>query len=327
MKAKIAILGSHSFSGNAYAAQVLVNEPCITTSRSSRLLPQFDSRVKTNFQEQKLVWNINHDSKKIIKMLQENGTTTIVNFAAQSMVGQSWQNPEDWYEANVLSLAKFVMRIRNETDVNKFVHFTTPEVYGSTNGWIKENFDFAPTTPYAISRAAGDWHLRALFEQFDFPAIFTRAANVYGEHQQLYRIVPKVILCALTGKKLPLQGAGKSIRSFIHISDVNKALDLIVSSGRAGETYHISTRELVTIRELVQKIADHLNIELKNLVELSPDRPGKDLAYKLDSEKIRSEFNWSDDVDLGEGLKRTIAWVERNLHELKQMSTEYIHRK
>lgn len=327
MKAKIAILGSHSFSGNAYAAQVLVNEPCITISRSSRLLPQFDSRVKTNFQEQKLVWNINHDSKKIIKVLQENRTTTIVNFAAQSMVGQSWQNPEDWYEANVLSLAKFVMKIRNETDVNKFVHFTTPEVYGSTNGWIKENFDFAPATPYAISRAAGDWHLRALFEQFDFPAIFTRTANVYGEHQQLYRIVPKVILCALTGKKLPLQGAGKSIRSFIHISDVNKALDLIVSSGIAGETYHISTRELVTIRELVQKIADHLNVELKDLVELSPDRPGKDFAYKLDSEKVRSELDWSDDVDLGEGLKRTIAWVEKNLHELEQMSTEYIHRK
>ena len=327
MKAKIAILGSHSFSGNAYAAQVLANEPCITVSRSLELLPQFDARLKTNFQEQKLVWNINHDSTEIIKMLQENGTTTIMNFAAQSMVGQSWLNPEDWYEANLLSLAKFVKRIRNETDVNKFVHFTTPEVYGSTNGWIKENFDFAPTTPYAISRAAGDWHLRALFEQVDFPVIFTRAANVYGEHQQLYRIVPKVILCAFTRKKLPLQGGGKSIRSFIHISDVNKALDLIVSSGIAGESYHISTRELVTIHELVQKIAEYLNVELNDLVELTPDRAGKDFAYKLDSEKIRSELNWSDAINLGEGLKRTISWVERNLQELEQMSTEYIHRK
>jgi dTDP-glucose 4,6-dehydratase len=327
MKAKIAILGSHSFSGNAYAAQVLKNEPCITVSRSSDLLPQFDARLKTNFQEQKLVWNMNHDSNEIIKRLQENGTTTIVNFAAQSMVGQSWQNPEDWYEANVLSLAKFVKRIQNETDINKFVHFTTPEVYGSTKGWIKESFNFAPTTPYAISRAAGDWHLRALFEQIDFPVIFTRAANVYGEHQQLYRIVPKVILCALTRKKLPLQGGGKSIRSFIHISDVNKALDLIVSSGRAGESYHISTRELVPIRELVQRIAESLNVELKDLIEVTPDRPGKDFAYKLDSEKIRSELFWKDEVDLGEGLKRTIAWVERNLKELGQMTTEYVHRK
>ena len=327
MNAKIAIVGSHSFSGNAYAAHILTNEPCITISRSSELSPQFDARLKNNFQEQKLVWNLNHDSREIIKALQENGTTTIVNFAAQSMVGQSWLNPEDWYEANVLSLAKFVKKIRNETDVNKFVQFTTPEVYGSTDGWIKESFDFAPTTPYAISRAAGDWHLRALFEQMDFPVIFTRAANVYGEHQQLYRIVPKVILCALMRKKFPLQGGGRSIRSFIHISDVNTALDLIVSSGIAGESYHISTRELVTIRELVQKIAEYLNVELKDLVELTPDRPGKDFAYKLDSQKIRSELNWNDEVNLSEGLKRTIAWVERNLKELGQMTTEYIHRK
>jgi dTDP-glucose 4,6-dehydratase len=243
------------------------------------------------------------------------------------MVGQSWQTPEDWYEANIVSFSKFMNRLRNETDIEKFIHFTTPEVYGSTDGWIRESFNFAPNTPYAISRASGDWHLRALYENFDFPVIFTRAANVYGECQQLYRIVPKVIISALTGKKFPLQGGGKSLRSFIHISDVSAALDKIVTAGRIGETYHISTNELITIHDLVQKIASIMNVNLPDLVEVTADRPGKDFAYQLNSEKIRTELSWTDEISLDKGLERTIAWAEQNLEELRIMSTEYIHRK
>jgi dTDP-glucose 4,6-dehydratase len=325
MKTKIAIIGSHSFSGNAYASHILEKQQCLTISRSPSLMTQFDARTKSSFQELRMVWNLNDDSTQIVKALQENGTTTIVNFAAQSMVGQSWQYPQDWYEANVASFAKFVNRIRLETDVTRFIQFTTPEVYGSTEGWIKENFNFSPNTPYAISRAAGDWHLKALFEHFGFPVIFTRAANVYGEHQQLYRIVPKAILGALTGRKLPLQGGGKSIRSFIHVDDVNSALDQIVSSGVIGETYHISTEELVTISDLVQRITARLSVNFSDLIELTPDRPGKDFAYQLDSEKIRTELMWSDKVSLDDGIERTISWVKSNLSALQNMPTEYIH--
>ncbi len=327
MTTKIAIIGSHSFSGNSFAAHVLKNKSCLTVSRSPRLSPQFDARLDGNFSDEKIVWNVNDDSSEVIKAIQTNKVNTAVNFAAQSMVGQSWNYPEDWYQANVESLAKFVNRLRNETEVERYIHFTTPEVYGSTEGWIKESFNFAPNTPYAVSRAAGDWHLRALHENFNFPVIFTRAANVYGEHQQLYRIVPKVILSALTGKKIPLQGGGKSIRSFIHISDVNTALNRVVTSGKIGETYHISTNELITIHDLVQKIATRMNVDLDNLVEMAPDRQGKDFAYQLDSEKIRTELGWRDEINLDQGIDRTIAWVERNLEALRDMTAEYIHRK
>jgi dTDP-glucose 4,6-dehydratase len=161
-KTRIAIIGSHSFSGNAYAAHVLENEACLTVSRSKKLPAHYESRKKSNFPEQKIVWNLNHDANEVIKAIQKNKITTIVNFAAQSMVGQSWVTPEDWYETNVVSLSKFINRLQNETTIEKFIHFTTPEVYGSTEGWVTENFDFAPNTPYAISRAAGDWHLRAM---------------------------------------------------------------------------------------------------------------------------------------------------------------------
>ena len=139
--------------------------------------------------------------------------------------------------------------------------------------------------------------------------------------------MPRVILSALTGKKLPLQGGGKSIRSFIHISDVNNALDLITTSGKIGESYHISTNELITIHELVQKIASKMNVNFEKLVEVTADRPGKDYAYKLNSEKIRTELGWSDEVNLNQGLDRTIEWVNRNLSELRNMPTEYSHRR
>ena len=327
MTTKIAIIGSHSFSGNSYAAHALKNESCLTVSRSPRLLPQFDARLDGKSSEEKLVWNVNEDSSEVIKAIQKSKIKTVVNFAAQSMVGQSWNSPEDWYQANVVSLAKFANRLRNETEIEKFIHFTTPEVYGSTEGWVKESFAFAPATPYAISRASGDWHLKALYENFNFPVVFTRAANVYGENQQLYRIVPRVILSALTGKKLPLQGGGRSIRSFIHISDVNRAIDQIVNLGKIGDTYHISTNELITIHDLVQKIASKMNVNFNQLVEVTPDRPGKDYAYQLDSAKIRTDLSWNEEVSLDEGLDRTIAWVETNLVELRKMPTEYVHRR
>jgi dTDP-glucose 4,6-dehydratase len=329
MTGKIAIIGSNSFSGNSFAAHLLEQQGCLSISRSSDLNPTLDRREKSTqiMEERRLIWNLNENSDHVIDAFQKEEITTVVNFAAQSMVGQSWLSPEDWYQANVVSLAKILNRIRLETGVKKFVQFTTPEVYGSTEGWIKESFDFKPNTPYAISRAASDWHLKALNEKFGFPVIFTRAANVYGEGQPLYRIVPKVILFGLLGRKIPLQGGGKSVRSFIHISDVNNALDLVIENGVLGNTYHISTKELVSIIQLVEIIAKKLSISLDDLVEMVDDRPGKDFAYQLDSQKIREELKWKDQISLDEGLDQTISWVEDNLDKLRKIPTDYTHRK
>jgi dTDP-glucose 4,6-dehydratase len=324
---KIAIIGSHSFSGNSYAAHVLRREEVLTISRSHELSKVFEARSGDEFKEQKLIWNLNKDSSHVIRAIQNNNIEIIVNFAAQSMVAESWVNPEDWYQTNVVSFSKFLNRLRNETEVKKFVHFSTPEVYGSTQGWVKESFNFAPTTPYAISRASSDWHLKALYENFDFPIIFSRAANVYGQYQKLYRIIPKVIISALTGKKVSLHGGGNSIRSFIHIHDINNALDKIISHGKFGESYHISTNELITIQALVERIAHKLNMKFSELVEETPDRPGKDFAYQLDSEKIRTQLSWKDSITLDEGLESTIFWIENNLSVLKKMPAEYVHRK
>jgi dTDP-glucose 4,6-dehydratase len=270
---------------------------------------------------------LNKNPEIVSKIVKQHEVEVIVNFAAQSMVAQSWEYPTDWYQTNLVSLASMCQSLISEKTIKKFIHFTTPEVYGSTEGWLNETFEFAPSTPYAISRAAGDWHLRCLFDNYGFPVVFTRAANVYGPGQQLYRVIPRTILSALLGKKVPLHGGGKSIRSFIHMNDVSSALEAITSGGNNGDTYHISTNQVVSIYDLIHNIAHLLNANIEEIIEIESERPGKDFAYQLASEKLRSELDWEDKVDLNEGLSETIEWVKLNLNELANLPINYEHKR
>jgi dTDP-glucose 4,6-dehydratase len=199
-------------------------------------------------------------------------------------------------------------------------------VYGSTNGWIKESFNFAPSTPYAVSRAACDLHLMSFLKAYNFPVVFTRAANVYGPGQQLYRIIPRTILYARLGKKMKLHGGGLSTRSFIHMDDVSSATYKIAMDGVSGESYHISTNDTITIRGLVEKICELTKTNFTDLVEMSEDRLGKDQAYLLDSEKLRENFKWQENINLEQGLIDTLSWVDNNIEILKGLPDEYIHK-
>jgi dTDP-glucose 4,6-dehydratase len=326
----ILVLGSNSFSGSSFVDHLLTaGHKVIGVSRSVEILSVF-SLYKNNKNFKNFTFkqvDLNSDIKSIAEIVSKNQVEFIFNFAAQSMVAQSWDSPEHWYQTNVIGLSKLCKLLIKEKSIKKFVHFTTPEVYGSTSGWLKESFNFAPSTPYAISRAAGDWHLKALFENDGFPVIFTRAANVYGSGQQLYRIIPKTILSALTGKKLSLHGGGKSIRSFIHINDVSTALTAIMNSGEVGQSYHISTNEIISIFDLVQELATLLGVQVNDLIEQGPERAGKDFAYQLSSEKIRSELGWRDEVTLVKGLEDTLDWAKSNLDTLKALPDTYEHKR
>ena len=160
-----------------------------------------------------------------------------------------------------------------------------------------------------------------------FPVKFTRAANVYGAGQPLYRIIPRTVFSMLTPNKLQLHGGGKSIRSFIHIEDVNTALVKIMAHGKVGEDYHISTNKLISIQDLVKKICELTEQNFNEKVEVAPDRPGKDQAYTLDSEKLRSELNWEDQISLTHGLEKVVTWASKNIYELRKQSLTYIHKK
>jgi len=325
------VIGSNSFTGSHFISYLLSKGiRCVGISRSKELEAPFlaykwskkSSEIYDFYQ-----YDVNNNIQEIVDLIEDKKFTHIVNFAAQSMVGQSWTYPEDWYQTNIVSLSKLINKIKDFSFIKRYLSVTTPEVYGSTNGWIKENFNFHPSTPYAISRAAQDLHLKALYENFSFPVIFTRAANVYGPGQSLYRIIPRAIIEALTGGKLVLDGGGKSLRSFIHAQDVASATLKISLKGKVGSSYHISGKESIYIKDVVRLVAKSCEVEMNGFVEIGPDRKGKDSAYLLDSVKLREELNWEDKIILTEGLEETLQWSKDNLKFLTNYTREYVHKK
>ncbi len=329
MSAPVLVLGSNSFSGASFCDFVAASgRDVIATSRSDEpheaLLPYKWRKNPGSVRFRRI--DINHDLDTLDAILREEKPTHIVNFAAQSMVGESWANPDHWMMTNVVSTVRLHERLRRHDRLERYVHVTTPEVYGSTEGWVKEDCPFNPSTPYAVSRAAGDMSLRTYFQTHQFPVLFTRAANVYGPGQQLYRIIPRTIVAAMGGQKLKLDGGGKSVRVFIHMTDVSDATMKIAENGTLGQTYHISGYELVSIRQLVEMILVRLGKRFEDCVEIGPERPGKDTAYTLDSVKIRSELGWRDAIGLEQGVGDVIAWAERFGQAIGRLPTRYEHR-
>ena len=324
----ILVVGSNSFSGATFADFALQQGArVIGTSRSNEPIDAFlpyKWHDHANFTFYPL--DLNNHLAEITALLHEVKPAYVVNFAAQSMVGESWQNPGDWYMTNVLSTIKFHDELRKCDFLNRYVHISTPEVYGSCSGFVAEDFPFNPSTPYAVSRAAADMSLRTFRSAYNFPVVTTRAANVYGPGQQLYRIIPRSILFILLGRKLQLHGGGVSSRSFIHMRDVCDATYKIMQYGNDGDTYHISTNEVVSIRSLVESICIKLDVKFDDHVEIVGERMGKDSAYHLDSYKLRAELGWQDHIALGQGLDECIAWVKNNFEVLKAQHYDYLHK-
>lgn len=326
---KIVVLGSNSFSGSHFVNHALTTGYSVLgVSRSPEVDKEFRAYAENprlsafNF----LQANLRFDLEEISKTLKDYKPAYVVNFAAQSMVGESWNHPEDWYHTNVVALSSLASILSKIDSLIKYVHVTTPEVYGSTPDWIPEGTDFNPSTPYAVSRAAGDMHMRIMHEHTGLPVVFTRAANVFGPGQQLYRVIPKAFLSALLGRPFELHGGGLSRRSFIHISDVSRATLTLAEHGVVGQEYHISTKELVTIRDVVEKAYSIAGAGFQAHAAQVEDRLGKDAGYFLDSTKIREATGWNTLISLDDGLKQTFDWVVSNLDSFSNMSWDYLHK-
>lgn len=337
-KNKFLVIGCNSFSGSNFVKELLLSDyEVLGVSRSKntekiflpflweRNIKKFPSGTKNyNFEQ----IDLNCDLSKLISIIESYKPQYIINLAAQGMVAESWLSPLDWYQTNVISQVALHDELRKMKFIKKYLHVTTPEVYGSTDsGWIKENFHFAPSTPYAVSRASCDLHLMSFFKAYNFPVVFTRAANVYGSGQQLYRIIPRTMLSALTGESMELHGGGISERAFIHISDVAKASIKIALDAQPGSSWHISSNQKIRIRDLVEKIFNFESKEdFSKVVKIVNERLGKDQSYLLDSSKIRSYFNWNDEISLENGLADTFRWVKNNLSIMKNLSWSYEHK-
>lgn len=329
---RIVVIGSNSFSGASFVSHCLHEGwEVLGTSRSTEAHPVFlpyrwqrTEEEQTRFCFRQL--DLNHDTTALLDTIAEFGASYIVNFAAQSMVAESWEHPEHWYQTNVVANVRLHDGLRKMSKLKKYVHISTPEVYGSCSGDVREDAPFNPSTPYAASRAACDLHLQTFLKNYGFPVVFTRAANVFGPGQQLYRIIPRTLLGLALGKKLQLHGGGHSVRSFIFIDDVSEGTLRAALRGEPGDVFHLSTKRTISIRDLVALMCDQAGVLFEDFVEIIADRPGKDSAYLLDATLARTKLGWQDRVSLEDGVAMTRQWVDANLPTLREQPLQYIHK-
>lgn len=323
----IIVLGSNSFSGSHFVNFLLKkNYKVIAVSRSEEnpqyYLPYEIKNKKKIFYK----FSIGKDTNKILKLIKRYKPKYLINYGSQSMVGESWLNPEDWFKTNSLNLPILYKKIFELKILKRLIHISTPEVYGSKKHKLKENTLYEPSTPYAVSRTTVDYYLKILNDNFNYPFIILRASNVYGEYQRLYRIIPKTIDFFYNKKKIPLHGGGKSIRSFIHISDVCEATYIAMKKGKNGEIYHISSDNFISIKKLLIKISKILNVNFFKYTINTKDRKGKDIYYRLSSNKLK-KLGWIPKIKLTDGIDRVIKWYKKNRKNFKENDYIYIHKK
>ena len=325
---RFCVIGSNSFSGASFVAGALrEGAEVLGISRSPEADPVFlpyrwGNAERFTFRQ----LDLNRDIDAVDAAIRDFRPKYVVNFAAQGMVAQSWSRPEHWYQTNTVAMAKLHERLRATDFLKKFVQASTPEVYGNTSGLVKEGAPFNPSTPYAISKAACDMNLLAYHRAYKFPVVFTRSANVCGPAQALYRIIPKTVLCVLTGQRLRLEGGGTSVRSFIHIDDVTDATLRAAREGVPGSVFHLSTPRNQTIREVVEEVCRQLGASFADSVEVVGARLGQDAAYLLDSTAARTRLGWAPRRSVEDAIADIIGWTKKNLARLRELPAEYIHK-
>lgn len=252
-------------------------------------------------------------NEEIVKFVfEEYEITHVINFAAESHVDRSILDSEVFFSSNVLGTNVLLVNAKN-FEVKKFIQISTDEVYGSlgAEGYFEETTPIHPNSPYAASKASADLIALAFHHTYQLPVVVTRCSNNYGPYQFPEKLIPLMIINALNNKKLPVYGDGLNVRDWIYVLDHNRAIDLVLENGRAGEVYNIGASTEMKNIDIVKHILKKLN-KSDNLIEYVKDRPGHDRRYAINSSKIRNEIGWEPSFNFGNALEATINWYIEN---------------
>jgi len=240
-----------------------------------------------------------------------NDVDFIINFAAETHVDRSVSNPRPFIESNFIGAFTLLEAVRRYNQKVKLIHISTDEVYGDIIiGSFKEGDRLRPSSPYSASKAAADLLIHAYHRTYGVNAIIIRCTNNFGPYQFPEKLIPKTIIRAKLGLKIPIYGSGKNIRDWIYVVDHCRAIELLMEKGAPGEIYNISSgNELMNI-EVVKKILKIMD-KGEEYIEFVEDRPGHDIRYSLDSTKIRN-LGWKPIYSFEEALKKTVKWYLDN---------------
>ncbi len=327
---KIVVIGSNSFSGSDFIDHALMETNYFvhgisrSPEKTSLFLPYKENANIKRFSFHQM--DLNQNMMKLKKFLLDIKPEYIINFAAQSEVGPSWEHPEQWFMTNAVAIARLGNLLKDQSWLERYVQISTPEIYGTCEGFVNESAPMNPSTPYAASKAAGDLMLQTLVKNFDFPLITIRSTNVYGAHQQLHKIIPRSIIYLKLRKKIPLHGGGEAVKSFIHIRDISRGELMAMEQGAKNSIYHLSPTEGVAVKDVVKKICTLMSIDYEEGVEIVSERLGQDKTYTLDSGKARHDLQWKPEISFDDGIRGVINWINNCWTEIQREPKEYIHK-
>jgi dTDP-glucose 4,6-dehydratase len=252
------------------------------------------------------------DAKLVGALFDENGFDAVVNFAAESHVDRSIEDPQLFLRTNILGTQVLLDAARRH-NVSRFLQVSTDEVYGSlgSEGAFSETTPLSPRSPYSASKAAADMLVQAYHHTFNMPVLITRCSNNYGPHQYPEKLLPLTIINALHDRELPVYGDGMQRREWLHVSDHCRAVEMVLKHGRFGEVYNVGgvneKPNLEVLRAMLKLVG-----KPESLIRHVTDRPGHDRRYAIDATKIRCELGWEPQLSFEDGLALTVKWYLEN---------------
>ena len=329
---KIIVTGGAGFIGgnfvhhmvNKYPEYQIINLDLLTYAGNLETLKPVEDKPNYKFVHGDIA-----DRDFVFKLFEEEKPDVVVNFAAESHVDRSITDPEAFVRTNVLGTCTLLRGVlewwkelsEERRNAFRFLHVSTDEVYGTLRPGepaFTETTPYAPNSPYSASKASSDHFVRAYHETYGLPTLITNCSNNYGPRQFPEKLIPLVILNALSGKPLPIYGTGENIRDWLHVEDHCEAIVAVLEKGAPGECYNIgghSERANIDVVRSICRILDKLRptaAPYEKQITFVADRPGHDLRYAIDAAKIEQEIGWVPRRRFEEGLRETVGWYLEN---------------
>ena len=270
-------------------------------------------------------------NKKIKKILMKYKPSGVFNLAAETHVDRSIDNPGSFIQSNIVGVYNLLESFKDFSKINKskLIHISTDEVYGDVlKGRTSETYPYQPSSPYAASKAASDHLVSSYIKTYKLPAIITNCSNNYGPKQHPEKLIPKLIYNIMNNRALPIYGKGENSREWIYVKDHCEALIKVFIKGKIGEFYNIGSNKnlnnLQVTKELLKVSKNKIKIGNKVKILFVKDRPGHDVRYALNSNKIKNKLGWYPKTNFRHGMKLTFDWYYKNKQYYKSLSKKDI---
>ena len=306
------ITGGCGFIGSHFVRHMLshcedvsiINMDALTYAGNLRNLSDVESHPRYKFVHGNIT-----QQEDVLEAAGEN-LSALIHFAAESHVDRSIMDSGPFVKTNVLG-TQVLLDVARSLNVEKFVHVSTDEVYGSLGetGYFTEDTPLAPNSPYSASKAGSDLLVRSYHHTFGLPTVITRCSNNYGPYQFPEKLIPLFICNLLNNESVPVYGTGSNVRDWIHVLDHCRAIERVWRDGKPGDVYNIGGKCEKTNLELTRLLLQLLE-KPDSLIRYVKDRPGHDLRYAIDCSKMEKELGWTPETSFEDGLRDTIEWYK-----------------